>query len=70
MKENRLIEMSNKIDATIKITQQIINKVNTLEHLIINMIEIIKRLEEYEEITNQIKSESNDRKTDIKETPE
>lgn len=70
MKENKLIEMSNKIDATIKITQQIINKVNTLEHLIINMIEIIKRLEEYEEITNQIKSESNDRKTDIKETPE
>ena len=70
MKESKLIEMSNKIDATIKITQQIINKVNTLEHLIINMIEIIKRLEEYEEITNQIKSESNDRKTDIKETPE
>jgi len=67
MKENKLIEMSNKIESLTRVTQQIINKISQLEMLLVHVTEVVKRLDEFENISNQLKQESDDRKRDSKE---
>jgi hypothetical protein len=67
MKENKLIEMSNKIESLTRVTQQIINKISQLEMLLVHVTEVVKRLDEFEKISNQLKQESDDRKRDSKE---
>lgn len=67
MKENKLIEMSNKIESLTRVTQQIINKITQLEMLLVHITEVVKRLDEFEKISGQIKKESDDRKRDTQE---
>lgn len=64
MKENKLIEMSNKIESLTRVTQQIINKITQLEMLLVHITEVVKRLDEFEKISAQLKQESDDRKRD------
>lgn len=64
MKENKLIEMSNKIESLTRVTQQIINKITQLEMLLVHITEVVKRLDEFENISAQLKQESDDRKRD------
>ena len=59
MKENKLIEMSNKIESLTRVTQQIINKITQLEMLLVHITEVVKRLDEFEKISTQLKQESN-----------
>lgn len=67
MKENKLIEMSNKIESLTRVTQQIINKITQLEMLLVHITEVVKRLDEFEKISTQLKQESDDRKGDTQE---
>ena len=55
MKENKLIEMSNKIESLTRVTQQIINKITQLEMLLVHITEVVKRLDEFEKISDQLK---------------
>ncbi len=61
MKESKLIEIKNKVDSFSRVMQQVINKIAMLENLLINLTAIVKRLNEYEDIANQLKKDSNDR---------
>tara|TARA_R110001606_G_scaffold374221_1_gene531965 strand:+ start:80 stop:292 length:213 start_codon:yes stop_codon:yes gene_type:complete len=70
MKESKLIEMNNKIQSQTRVLQEIINKINMLQTVVSNLLEVTSRLKEYESIATQLKSESNDRKTDTKEASE
>jgi len=63
MKENKLVEMRNKIESQTRVIQQLINEIGQLKTLVINLLEIIKRLKEYESIVKQIKD---DREADNK----
>lgn len=67
MKENKLIEMSNKIESLTRVTQQIIHKITQLEMLLVHITEVVKRLDEFEKISTQLKQESDDRKADTQE---
>jgi len=67
MKENKLIEMSNKIESLTRVTQQIIHKITQLEMLLVHITEVVKRLDEFEKISTQLKQESDDRKGDTQE---
>lgn len=64
MKESKLVEMRNKIESQTRVIQQLINEIGQLKTLVINLLEIIKRLKEYESIVKQIKD---DREADNKE---
>ncbi len=64
MKESKLIEMQNKIESQTRVIQQLINEIGQLKTLVISLLEIIKRLKEYESIVKQIKD---DREADNKE---
>ena len=63
MKETNLVEMPNKIESQTRVIQQLINEIGQLKTLVINLLEIIKRLKEYESIVKQIKD---DREADNK----
>tara|TARA_B100000927_G_scaffold290848_1_gene290803 strand:+ start:2282 stop:2485 length:204 start_codon:yes stop_codon:yes gene_type:complete len=63
MKESKLIEMQNKIESQTRVIQQLINEIGQLKTLVISLLEIIKRLKEYESIVKQIKD---DREADNK----
>jgi len=68
MKEDKLIEMRNKIEAQTRIMQEMMHKISVLENLIISVMEVIKRLGEYEKIAEQLNKELNDKKANTKET--
>lgn len=57
MKESKLVEMRNKVESQTRVIQQLINEIGQLKTLVINLLEIIKRLKEYEPIIKQLKDE-------------
>lgn len=63
MKESKLVEMRNKIESQTRVIQQLINEIGQLKTLVISLLEIIKRLKEYESIVKEIKD---DREADNK----
>jgi len=56
MKESKLIEMQNKIQALTNIMQQVISELNHLRELSIGTLETVKLLPGYEEAIEQLKS--------------
>ncbi len=57
MKESKLIEMSNKIDATGRILQQIINELENMKTLVFGNHAVMKKLNEYPTIIKQLENE-------------
>ena len=70
MKESKLIEMNNKIQSQTRVLQEIINKINMLQTVVSNLLEVISRLKEYESIANQLKLESDDKNGNTREASE
>jgi hypothetical protein len=67
MKESKLIEMNNKIQSQTRVLQEIINKINMLQTVVSNLLEVTSRLKEYESIANQLKLESDDKNGNTRE---
>ena len=67
MKESKLIEMNNKIQSQTRELQEIINKINMLQTVVSNLLEVTSRLKEYESIANQLKLESDDKNGNTRE---
>jgi hypothetical protein len=70
MKESKLIEMNNKIQSQTRVLQEIINKINMLQTVVSNLLEVTSRLKEYESIANQLKLESDDKNGNTREASE
>ena len=70
MKESKLIEMNNKIQSQTRVLQEIINKINILQTVVSNLLEVTSRLKEYESIANQLKLESDDKNGNTREASE
>lgn len=57
MKESKLIEMSNKIDALTRIVQRLINELNNVKDLSVGTLETIKKMPKYKEAIEKLKKE-------------
>ena len=57
MKENKLIEMSNKIESQTRVMQEMINALEQTRHIVISLLEIVKKFKEYEPIIKQLEDE-------------
>ena len=57
MKENKLIEMQNKIAALTRVLQQLINEVRQLKELSIGTLETIKKMPSYKKAIEKLKAE-------------
>ncbi len=57
MKESKLIEMNNKIESQTRVMQEMINELGQTRNIIVSLLEIVKRLKEYEPIIKQLQDE-------------
>ena len=57
MKENKLIEMYNKVESQTRVMQEIINELGQTRNIVISLLEIVKRFKEYEPIIKQLEDE-------------
>jgi len=57
MKERKLIEMYNKIESQTRVMQEMINELGQTRNIVISLLEIVKRLEEYKPIIKQLEDE-------------
>jgi len=55
MKEQKLIEMKNKLDAMTRVMQQVINEISHLRELGVGTLETVKLLPGYEDAINELK---------------
>jgi proteasome assembly chaperone (PAC2) family protein len=67
MKESKLIQMQNKIESQTRVLQQVINELGQTRNIVISLLEVVKRLKEYEPIVKQLQDE---READNKEAKE
>jgi hypothetical protein len=67
MKESKLIEMNNKIESQTRVMQGMINELGQTRNIIVSLLEIVKRLKEYEPIIKQLQDE---READTKKASE
>ena len=58
MKEQKLIEMRNKLDKLYQIMQQVIQEMYNLKNLSIGTLETIKRMSEYDQALEKLKADS------------
>ena len=56
MKENKLIEMKNKVEALTRIAQHLLTELSQVKDLAIGTLETIKKLPGYEEALEQLKN--------------
>jgi len=57
MKENKLIEMYNKVESQTRVMQEMINELGQTRHIVISLLEIVKKFKEYEPIIKQLEDE-------------
>ena len=57
MKENKLLEMQNKIDAMTRVLQQLINEVRQIRDLSIGTLETIKKMPSYKKALDKLKAD-------------
>jgi hypothetical protein len=62
MKEQKLIEMKNKLDKLDQIMQQVIQEMYNLKNLSVGTLETIKRMPDYDEALEKLKADSDKEK--------
>ncbi len=58
MKEQKLIEMRNKLDKLDQIMQQVIQEMYNLKNISVGTLETIKRMSEYDQALEKLKADS------------
>ena len=58
MKEQKLIEMMNKVNKLDDIMQQVIQEMYNLKNLSVGTLETIKRMSEYDQALEKLKADS------------
>lgn len=67
MKEIKLIEMQNKIESQTRVLQQVINELGQTRNIVISLLEVVKRLKEYEPIVKQLQDDREANNKAVKE---
>jgi len=58
MKENKLIEMRNKVETLGGVANQLIREINNIKQLALGTLETIKQMPDYEEAINKLKEQA------------
>ena len=67
MKENTLIEMKNKVEATTRVLQQIIKELQFTREVAVGSLETIKKMPGYEKALEQLKAEITEKSGETEE---
>ena len=62
MKENKLIEMRNKVETLGGVANQLIREINNIKQLAIGTLETLKLMPGYEEAIEKLKKQAEDEK--------
>jgi len=69
MKESKLIEMQNTIDALKRVMQQIMNELAHLRELSVGTLEVVKLMDSYDQaleiLKNKVTTKPEDKKLDL-----
>jgi len=57
MKENKLLEMKNKVDSLTRVLQHVMNEMRNLTDLSIGTLEAVKKMPGYEEAIEKLKED-------------
>ena len=68
MKENKLIEMKNKIEALTRDVQRVMNETIQIKDLAIGTLETIKKMPDYEQAIEKLKAEVTEKPSETKKT--
>jgi len=68
MKESKLIEMKNKLEALTRVTQQLITELQFTRELAVGTLETIKLMPDYKEALEKLKKEVTTKNEDEKKT--
>ena len=68
MKENKLIEMKNKIEALTRVVQRVMNETIQIKDLAIGTLETIKKMPDYEQAIEKLKAEVTEKPSETKKT--
>ena len=60
MKESKLLEMNNKVEALTRVVQQIINELTHLRELSVGTLETIKLMPDYQDAIDALKKQMED----------
>ncbi len=66
MKESKLIEMKNKVEALTRVVQQLITEVQFTREVAVGTLETIKLMPDYEEALDKLKKEVTTKDEDTK----
>jgi len=69
MKENKLIEMRNKVETLGGVANQLIREINNIKQLAVGTLETLKLMPGYEEAIEKLKKQAEDEKTKKVEVP-
>ena len=67
MKEQKLIEMLNKLDKLDEIMKEVINEMMNIRSLSVGTLEALKRMEGYDKAIEQLKADADKEKVKAKE---
>jgi hypothetical protein len=68
MKESKLIEMKNKIDAQSRIMQHLLNELSNIRDLAIGTLETLKLIPGYDDAIEKIKKDITEKSSKTKKT--
>ena len=68
MKESKLIEMKNKLEALTRVTQQLITELQFTRELAVGTLETIKKMPGYNKALEELKNEVTKKNENEKET--
>ncbi|MGB0593438.1 MAG: hypothetical protein ACPGIF_04175 [Flavobacteriales bacterium] len=68
MKESKLIEMKNKVEALTRVVQQLITELQFTRELAVGSLETIKKMPGYNEALEELKNEVTKKNEDEKKT--
>ena len=68
MKESKLIEMKNKVEAMTRVMQQLITELQFTREVAVGSLETIKKMPGYEEALDKLKNEVTKKDESKKET--
>ena len=66
MKESKLIEMKNKVEALTRVVQQLITELQFTREVAVGTLETIKLMPDYEEALDKLKKEVTNKDEDTK----
>lgn len=67
MKESKLLEIKNKVEALTRVVQHLLNEITQVKDLAIGTLETIKKMPDYEEAINELKKDVVEKPSETKE---